>query len=447
MQKIYSWKDLSLAISGLQAQSTYTFTVTATSVDGTSEVSLASLPVTTRAYVPPTPVSSSNSVSAPTFTLSINAETITVNSSISGYTITSTGSPSYSISPSAPTGTTFSSTTGLLTGTPTSIQSPTQYTITASNEAGSATRIFTLTVTRLATKLVLSRSSIGTTTGVPFTTQPQITIQDAGNNTVTTSSQTVTASISVGGALVGTKTAVASSGVATFNNLGIRGWGNTAYTITYSVAGLTSATQSITTSAPYSIGATGPGGGVIFLASGAGWTCGPTLNERCYYLEVAPPALGLASWDTDTVNSVSRSWAQAPFQTTAVPDFGDRTSAQNIGYGYRNTLLIINQGNSDSTSSAAALAQSFSGGGVSDWFLPSRNELNELCKWQTSSDCGQTITIHNSAAGATGFVRGPYWSSSEFSNTDAYSRENRQGGNQGGGAKSSTALVRPIRAF
>lgn len=321
MQKIYSWKDLSLAISGLQAQSTYTFTVTATSVDGTSEVSLASLPVTTRAYVPPTSVSSSNSVSAPTFTLSINAETITVNSSISGYTITSTGSPSYSISPSAPTGTTFSSTTGLLTGTPTSIQSPTQYTITASNEAGSATRIFTLTVTRLATKLVLLRSSIGTTTGVPFTTQPQITIQDAGNNTVTTSSQTVTASISVGGALVGTKTAVASSGVATFNNLGIRGWGNTAYTITYSVAGLTSATQSITTSAPYSIGATGPGGGVIFLASGAGWTCGPTLNERCYYLEVAPPALGLASWDTDTVNSVSRSWAQAPFQTTAVPDF------------------------------------------------------------------------------------------------------------------------------
>jgi len=447
VQKIYSWKDLSLAISGLQGQSTYTFTVTATSVDGTSEVSLASLPVTTRAFVPSTSASSSSSVSAPTFTLSINAETTTVSTTISGYAITSTGSPSYSISPSPPAGTTFSSTTGLLSGTPTSIQNPTQYTITASNEAGSATRIFTLTVTRMATKLVLSRSSIGTVSGFAFTTQPQITIQDADNNTVTTSSQTVTASISAGGALVGTKTAVASSGVATFNNLGIRGWGSTTYTITYSVGGLTSATQSVTTSSSYLIGSTGPGGGVIFYRNASGWTCGPTLNEKCYYLEVAPPALGLADWDTDTVNSVSRSWGQAPFQTTAVPDFGDRTSAQGIGYGYRNTLLIINQGNSDSTSSAAALAQSFSGGGVSDWFLPSRNELNELCKWQTNSDCGQTVTNQNSAVGATGFVRGPYWSSSELNNTEAYSRENRQGGNQGGGAKSSTALVRPIRAF
>ena len=539
-KRIYSWRDLGLVVSGLQGRTTYTFTVTATTVDGTSAVSIASIPVTTPAYIPPASTSSSSgsslaapsftlsstsetkivnnaisgytisstggaiasyaispaapagltfntatgllsgtptatqsattytitatnasgsatatfvltvqSVGAPAFTLSSIAETKTVNSSISGYSIASTGGTivSFAISPATPAGVAFDTSTGLLAGTPTSIQSAITYTITATNTGGNATATFSLTVTRLATKLSLSRASVGNTAGVAFTTQPQITIQDADNNTVTTSSQTVTATISTGGALVGTKTAVASSGVATFTNLGIRGWGSTAYTITYSVSGLTSATQSITTASAYAVGSTGPGGGVIFYRSSSGWTCGPTLDEKCYYLEVAPPALGMASWDTDTVNSVSRTWAQSPFQTTAVPDFGNRTNAQGIGYGYRNTLLIINQGNSDSSTSAAALAQSFAGGGFSDWFLPTRNELNELCKWQTASDCGQTITNQNSAAGATGFVRGPYWSSSEFSATDAYSRENRQGGNQGGGAKSSTALVRPIRAF
>ena len=539
-KKIYSWRDLGLIVGGLQGRTTYTFTVTATTVDGTSAVSIASIPVTTPAYVPPASSSSSSgsslaapaftlsstsetkivnnaisgytisstggaiasyaispaapagitfntatgllsgtptstqsatnytitatnasgsatatfvltiqSIGAPAFTISSIAETKTVNSSISGYSIASTGGTivSFAISPATPAGVAFDTSTGLLSGTPTSIQSATTYTITATNAGGNSTATFSLTVTRLATKLSLSRASVGNTAGVAFTTQPQITIQDADNNTVTTSSQTVTATISTGGALVGTKTAVASSGVATFTNLGIRGRGSTAYTITYSVSGLTSATQLITTASAYSRGSTGPGGGVIFYLDSSGWTCGPTLEEKCYYLEVAPPALGLASWDTDTVNSVSRTWAQSSYQTTAVPDFGDLTTAWGVGYGYRNTLLIINQGNSDSSTSAAALAQSFAGGGFSDWFLPSRNELNELCQWQTARGCYNTPTTQNNVAGATGFVAGPYWSSSELSATEARSRMNQQGGDQGGGAKSSTALVRPIRAF
>ena len=443
----------SITIGGLTKSTTYTFTVTAHNINGTSVESKPSLPVTTLANkiirVAPASSSGGSTLAAPAFTLSSSSQSVTVNSAITTVTNTPTGGTiaSYAISPAVPAGLTFSNSTGQLSGTPTSTQSSTAYTITATNASGSATRTFTLRVTIAPTKLVISRASIGTTTGVPFSTQPQITIQDANSETVTESSAVVTATISTGGGLVGTKTATAVSGVATFDNLGIRGWGSTSYTITYSVSGLTSATQSITTASAYLRGSTGPGGGVIYYRSSSGWTCGLALDEKCYYLEVAPPALGLASWDSDTVNSVSRTWAQTPHRTSRVPDFGDTTTAQAIGYGYRNTQLIINQGNSDSTTSAAALAQSFRGGGFSDWFLPSRNELNELCLWQTASDCGQVITNQNSAAGATGFVRGPYWSSSEFSATDAYSRENRQGGNQGGGAKSSTALVRPIRAF
>jgi hypothetical protein len=288
---------------------------------------------------------------------------------------------------------------------------------------------------------------VGTTAGVAFSTQPQITIRDSNNNTVTTSNALVTATISSGGALVGTRTATAVSGVATFSDLGIRGFGGTAYTISYSASGLASATQSVTPTA-YTIGATGPGGGKIFyVANSAGFTCGVTLNEKCYYLEVAPPALGLANWDTDTVNSVSRTWAQSPHRSTSVPNFGNLTAAEAIGYGYRNTRLIIDQGNTDPANSAAALAQSFSGGGLSDWFLPSRQELNTLCQWQTANGCFDSPTIQNKVAGATGFSVGPYWSSSEMSATDARYRLNQQGGDQGGGSKGSTALVRPIRAF
>jgi hypothetical protein len=299
----------------------------------------------------------------------------------------------------------------------------------------------------IGTSLVVSRASAGTTTGVAFLTQPQITIRDSNNNTVTTSNALVTATISSGGALVGTTTATAVSGVATFSDLGIRGFGGTAYTISYSASGLAPATQSVTPTA-YTIGATGPGGGKIFyVASSAGFTCGVTLNEKCYYLEAAPPALGRANWDTDTVNSVSRTWAQSPHRSTSVPNFGNLTAAEAIGYGYRNTRLIIDQGNTDPANSAAALAQSFSGGGFSDWFLPSRQELNTLCQWQTANGCFGSPTIQNNVAGATGFSVGPYWSSSEMSATDARYRLNQQGGDQGGGSKGSIALVRPIRAF
>ena len=146
-QKVYSWKDLSLVITGLQAQTTYTFTVSATTADGTSPISAVSLPVTTPAYVPPTPTTAP--LAAPAFTLSSSSETKTVNNAITGYTITSSGGAidSYAISPAAPAGLTFSTSTGRLSGTPTSSASATAYTITATNATGSATRIFTLTVT------------------------------------------------------------------------------------------------------------------------------------------------------------------------------------------------------------------------------------------------------------------------------------------------------------
>ena len=88
-------------------------------------------------------------VAAPAFTLSSSSESKTVNTAISGYTISSTGGTiaSYAISPAAPAGLTFNTTTGLLTGTPTEVAASTAYTITATNATSSTTQTFTLTVT------------------------------------------------------------------------------------------------------------------------------------------------------------------------------------------------------------------------------------------------------------------------------------------------------------
>jgi uncharacterized repeat protein (TIGR02543 family) len=88
-------------------------------------------------------------VVAPAFSLSSSSESKAQNTAIAGYTITSTGGAiaSYAISPAAPTGLTFNESTGLLSGTPTTVQSATAYTITARNTTSTATRTFTFSVT------------------------------------------------------------------------------------------------------------------------------------------------------------------------------------------------------------------------------------------------------------------------------------------------------------
>jgi len=117
--------------------------------------------------------------------------------------------------------------------------------------SGSLSANKALVVTSAPTKVVSVRTPIGTASGAAFTTQPQVSLQDSANNVVTIDSSTVvTASVSAGATLVGTITATASSGIATFSDLGISGTAGTAYTVTYSASfggnSLTVATQSVT---------------------------------------------------------------------------------------------------------------------------------------------------------------------------------------------------------
>ena len=83
----------------------------------------------------------------PAFTLTHSSETVTVNTAATGFTITNLSAPAtaFSITPTPP-GMTFNTTTGTLTGTPSTAASATAYTVTATNFPLSASTIFTLTV-------------------------------------------------------------------------------------------------------------------------------------------------------------------------------------------------------------------------------------------------------------------------------------------------------------
>jgi hypothetical protein len=110
------------------------YTVTATNASGSASATFT-FTVTT-------------SLAAPAFTLSSSSESRTVNIAATGFTVSSTGGAiaSFAISPAAPSGMTFNTTTGAFTGTPTSVASATVYTVTATNASGSASATFTFTV-------------------------------------------------------------------------------------------------------------------------------------------------------------------------------------------------------------------------------------------------------------------------------------------------------------
>ncbi len=166
------------------------------------------------------------------------------------------------------------------------------------------------------------------------------------------------------------------------------------------------------------VGDVGPGGGTVFYVATAPFACGPTRSESCLYLEAAP-----ARWNGGT-SDPQRTWAKYPYSNEAInnPSSPETATATEIGWGYRNTQAIILQGNTEAATSAAALADSYapSVGGVivDDWYLPSKDELTQMCKWQRGlawvSDATECLGgARNTGVGAAGFAYGFYWGSSE----------------------------------
>jgi hypothetical protein len=182
----------------------------------------------------------------------------------------------------------------------------------------------------------------------------------------------------------------------------------------------------------YGLGDIGPGGGLIFLISG-GLT-----------YEMAPKTWsGSSSDDTPTLT-----WCS---DTTSILTGANGLA---VGTGSANTTAMQSPA---CTSGAAVSARAYRGGGFSDWFLPSTDELNAMCNYSRNPTAPSAPSVScyvgsgtsqdtAFAAGTYGFANNEYWSSSQYYTVDAYI-QNFSTGNPLFATKGSARWVRPVRAF
>ncbi len=119
------------------------------------------------------------------------------------------------------------------------------------------------------------------------------------------------------------------------------------------------------------------------------------------------------------------------------------TSAQysDIDKGALNTDLIISAQGATETTYAAGLARAYQGGGYTDWFLPSINELSEMHAKRNEINATSTLN------GGANFTAAFYWSSTEKDVDEAYYMNfNPGGGGSGDKGKNFGLSVRAIRA-
>jgi hypothetical protein len=151
------------------------------------------------------------------------------------------------------------------------------------------------------------------------------------------------------------------------------------------------------------------------------------------YLEYAPDGWKGTKGDQQAV------WCNVDnlFFTGTVTDAKLKaTLGTGIGFGKANTSLML----AGCTSGAAVISNAYKGGGKSDWFLPSRDELLKL-NCYVMSGCTK---LTNDVLG--GFGRGYYWSSSEWTDQDSF-RVDFYNGSSSTAYKANTFSFRPIRAF
>ncbi|MEX0934321.1 MAG: DUF1566 domain-containing protein [Candidatus Saccharimonadales bacterium] len=167
--------------------------------------------------------------------------------------------------------------------------------------------------------------------------------------------------------------------------------------------GATSSWQPLTFE--YAVGGVGPAGGLIFFVD--------INNEHDFtYLE------------SSTVDqSTGMTWSNNT--TTNIP-----LTSMDLGEGARNTDVVI----AGSSTSAALTASEYSSNGFTDWFLPSRDELNLMY-----------TNLHCQGLGSFAALS-RYWSSSQYTEANAWYHYFSHGA-ETNTSKSASYRVRACRLF
>ena len=342
------------------------------------------------------------SYSPSTLTLTKNTAMTTVTPTTSGGgTVTS-----WSISSTLPSGLSFSTSTGAISGTPTAVTSATTFTVTASNTGGSATTTVTIVVYDEApSSITYSPSSLTLTKGVAMT-----------NNTPTTSGGTATSwsvspSLPSGlsfntstGAISGTPTAVSSSTTytVTATNLGGSGTGTVTiqvndvspYSIVYSGSPFTlTKGTAMTTATPSALGGT--------VTS---WSISPSLPAGLSFsttngaISGTPTAISSSTQYTVTASNTGGS-------STATVTITVNDAAPN-SITYSGSPFTLNKGTTMTTATPTS-----SGGTVTGWsispslpaglsFSTSTGAISGT-PTVTSSSTSYTVTASNTGGSAT----------------------------------------------
>ena len=187
-------------------------------------------------------------------------------------------------------------------------------------------------------------------------------------------------------------------------NNGVGGW-----TCTRSITWARTPVSSGPAARTYALGDTGPGGGLVFLISGG----------KTY--EMAEKA-----WSGAGTPDAAENWCNVGNVPIAGAD------GTGIGDGSANTTAMV----AACSAGAGVSARAYLGGGFTDWFLPSQDELNAMYGYKDS--------IVDTAK--YGFATDFPWSSSQFDASNARALDVRNGA-QLTVNKSSSIGVRPIRSF
>jgi hypothetical protein len=225
------------------------------------------------------------------------------------------------------------------------------------------------------------------------------------------------------------------SGITVTKNSG------TSFTVSFDTpVAMTSSVAKITIQSAihtYAIGEIGPGGGMVFYYSAAGFDeIGTSCSPNCHYLEVAP-----FNW-SGIGNHLVLPWAVSAYRTTSVPTFnGYNATGTAIGRGYTNTLAIVNQNgvyNASTNPYAAGAVRAYAGGGKNDWFLASKDELTAM-----NAERGRLISGN--------YVTGDYYYASTEIDASNSMLTTMAGASSGNGsftkAGGGTSYSVPIRAF
>jgi len=189
---------------------------------------------------------------------------------------------------------------------------------------------------------------------------------------------------------------------------------------------------------PCVVGDIGPGGGKVFHV-GTGFlifsSSAPLCANKCKYLEAALPGWIVAPTPAGQTNCAYAGTGSVDPKCTWAGNYSDAvgSTSESLGAGFANTETAISRaGGGNTPGKAVTVARAFRGGGKTDWFLPSKEELSIL---------------HWRKAVVGGFGTGCYWSSSQGSQQYTAWGQFFSKGMGFDDRKSNDCQVRPIRAF